>query len=490
MLVGCYNPKRDLSIDPHNTPIIHILDAIYDAPTGMAVVQWEYLGQKRVANFVLQRGEASVFSDVARSVTSAQGEYATVGAFRDGGVIAGEAMQYRVVAEYSAGGLARTDVVKVPIPGAGLREIRRDPVALAVQVVWQAGDGITHYEVVRTPTGGDSETIFIAQDPQQTSFWDRSVADNRSYHYAIRSHLSTGVQLMSRSVRVQFYREGGRHLVEPLHGDGERMRLAATDLDGEADMLALIGRADRISLFRLRHTLNTGLSAIVSRGLVGISFVQLDDLVPLSLDLVGLPLSGTRSVFPRVYVGGLASDGRVMVVGIDLSNNTTVWHIPDRWMSRSSHARLARDEQQRIYVATDGQLRVYSAAGDRLGAFDFKPGDPVDIAVQNGAIWAAWANRVQRGVLHFSDEVLADIAWEEVSLGSQSEPIALTLNAAGQAFVLNRAALQVFRADGTALISCELPAGVSAAGDVAIGGTARGLVHLSTENGAVITYVP
>ena len=376
MLVGCYNPKRDLSIDPHNTPIIHILDAIYDAPTGMAVVQWEYPGRSGLRTSFSSAGRRpfSAMSRVPSRVPKANTRL--WGAFRDGGVIAGEAMQYRVVAEYSAGGLARTDVVKVPIPGAGLREIRRDPVALAVQVVWQAGDGITHYEVVRTPTGGDSETIFIAQDPQQTSFWDRSVADNRPYHYAIRSHLSTGVQLMSRSVRVQFYREGGRHLVEPLHGDGERMRLAATDLDGEADMLALIGRADRISPVPPSAYPQYRPVAIVSRGLVGISFVQLDDLVPLSLDLVGLPLSGTRSVFPRVYVGGLASDGRVMVVGIDLSNNTTVWHIPDRWMSRSSHARLARDEQQRIYVATDGATARLSAAGDRLGAFDFKPGRP------------------------------------------------------------------------------------------------------------------
>ena len=475
LVLGCYNPQRDVSTDPHNTPLIHILDAAYDAPTGMAVVRWEYLGQKPVENFVLYRREPAGFRNVAQSSgASAQGNFASVGAFRDGELIAGETMQYRVVAEYKEGGSARTDVVKVPIPGAGLREIRRDPIALAVQVVWQPGGGLK-YEVIRTPAGGESETIFTTQDSQQTSFWDASIADNRPYQYAIRSHLPAGVQLMSRNAQVQFYRNAGRHTVEPLRG-GERMRLAATvtDLDGEY-MLVLIGRAGRISLWRFRHKLNTEL-------LVG------TDLVPQSLDLAGLPLSATRSASPRVYFGGIDPNGRVNVEGVN--NNIIVWQLPDHWISRSSKVRLAQDEQQRVYVATDGQLRVYSAAGNRLGALDFAQGDPVDIAVHDGVIWAAWANRVQRGVSRFSNEMFAGIAWDNASLELQDAPIALTLNAAGQVFVLHRAGVQVFRATGTALISWALPPGAYAAGDVTIGGTAQGLVHVSNENGEVIIYVP
>ena len=488
--VGCYDPQRDLSIDPHNTPIIHILDAAYDAPTGMAVVQWEYLGRKPVATFVLQRGETSAFRDVAQSANAnAQGESATVGALRDGDVIAGEEMRYRVVAEYSAGGIARTAVVKVPIPGAGLREIRRDPVALAVRVAWRADSGVK-YEVIRTGAGGEAETVFTTQDPQQTSFWDASIADNRPYRYAIRSHLSTGVQLTSRSAQVQFYRHAGRHIVEPLHG-GERMRLAATHFDDEADMIALIGRADRYYLLRLRHTLNADDPAIASRHLVGQLYGSVHfggGPVPQSLDLAGFPLSGTQRASLRVYVGGLDPNGRVDVRGID--GNTLVWRMPDRWESRSPRVRLAQDEQRRIYVVTDGQLRVYSAAGGRLGTVDFEHGDPVDLAVHEGAIWAAWANRVRRGTTRFSDGMFAGIAWENASLELQGDPIAMTLNAAGQAFALHRTGVQAFRADGKALISWALPPGAYDAGDVTIGGTAQGLVHVSNEIGEVITYVP
>ncbi len=493
MLAGCYNPKRDLSIDPYNTPIIHILDAAYDAPAGMVVVQWEYLGQKRVENFVLERREVSGFKPVKRSVSAnAHGQYATLGAFRDGDLLAGEHMQYRVVAEYRSGGLVRTPAVKVPIPGAGLREIRRDPVALAVQVVWQAGDGVAAYEVVRTPLGGDIEIIFATQDPRQTSFWDRSIADNRPYDYAIWSRLSMGVQLTSRRVRVQFYREGGRHFVETLHGGGERMRLSAADSEGEADMLALVGRGNQISLSRLRHTLNVDMPDMphISRRLVGISFFQLSDLVPQSLDLAGPSLTGLRVAFPRAYIGGLNAVGRVVVVGIALENRRQVWFMPDNWVSQSSQVRLAHDDQQRVYVATDGQLRVYSAGGDPMGTFDLENGDPVDIAVQNGVLWAAWANRVQRGILHFSGGVLENIAWVDVLLQPQSKPLALTLNAAGQAFVLDRTRVRAFKADGTALIAWLLPSGAYAAGDLTIGGSARNLVHLSDENGEVITYVP
>lgn len=486
LVLGCYNPQRDVSIDPHNTPLIHILDAAYDAPTGRAVVQWEYLGQKPVENFILQRGETSVFRNVAQSSgASAQGNFATVGAFRDGELIAGETMQYRVVAEYREGGSARTDVVKVPIPGAGLREIRRDPIALAVQVVWQPSGGLK-YEVIRTVAGGDSETIFTTQDSQQTSFWDASIADTRPYQYAIRSHLSTGVQLMSRSAQVQFYRNAGRHTVKPLRG-GERMRLAAIHLNAEADMIALIGQAERFFLSRLRHTLQAAHPAIVRQQVVELLYLD-GGRVPLSLDLAGLPLSATRSAAPRVYFGGIDPDGRVNVEGV--SNNTLVWQLPDHWVSRSPQVRLAQDEQQRVYVATDGQLRVYSAAGNRLGALDFARGDPVDIAVHNGVIWAAWANRVQRGVSRFANGMFAGIAWENASLELQDAPIAMTLNAAGQVFVLHRAGVHVFRATGTALISWALPPGAYAAGDVTIGGTAQGFVHVSNENGEVIVYVP
>ena len=490
LVLGCYNPQRDVSTDPHNTPLIHILDAAYDAPTGMAVVQWEYLGQKPVENFVLQRGETAVFRNVAQSSgASAQGNFATVGAFRDGELIAGETMQYRVVAEYKEGGSARTDIVKVPIPGAGLREIRRDPIALAVQVVWQPGGGLK-YEVIRTPAGGESETIFTTQDSQQTSFWDASIADNRPYQYAIRSHLPAGVQLMSRSAQVQFYRNAGRHTIEPLRG-GERMRLAAININGEADLIALIGQAERFFLSRLQHMLHAALPDIVRQHIVGF-FYGLTHFggghVPQSLDLAGLPLSATRSASPRVYFGGIDPNGRVNVEGAN--NNTIVWQLPDHWISRSSQVRLAQDEQQRVYVATDGQLRVYSAAGNRLGALDFAQGDPVDIAVHNGVIWAAWANRVQRGVSRFSNEMFAGIAWDNASLELQDAPIALTLNAAGQVFVLHRAGVHVFRATGTALISWALPLGAYAAGDVTIGGTAQGLVHVSNENGEVIIYVP
>ncbi len=493
ILIGCYNPQRDLSIDPYNTPLIHILDATYEANTGMVVVQWEYLGQKRVENFVLERRDnISVFRDVKRSSgADVNGKYATVGTFRDDALIAGERVQYRVTAEHSAGGLVRTPAAEIPIPGAGLREVRRDPIALAVQLVWQVEIGeVVTYEVVRAPASGNYETIFVTKDPHQTSFWDRSVADNHPYTYAIRSRLSTGVQLTSRSVRVQFYREAGRHIIEPLRGTTERMRLSAADPDGEADMLALIVRPDQISLSRFRHTLNVDIPdrPRILRHLVGTSFPQLNDLVPQSVDLSGPPLA-RQSAFPRTYIGGIDSVGRVVVVGIELVNNTTVWHIPDNWVSASSHVRLAQDDQQRVYVATDGQLRVYSAEGSPVGTFDLEYRDPVDIAVHNSVIWVAWANGIQRGVLHFSGEVLSNIAWEDV-LHPEVEPRALTLNAAGQVFILDRTQVSVLQADGTALLSWPLPSGTFAAGDLTIGGSGANLLHFSNENGEVITYVP
>lgn len=488
ILIGCYNPQRDLSIDPYNTPLIHIIDAVYEANTGMVVVQWEYLGQKRVENFVLQRQDISGFRNIERSSgTDANGRYATEGMFRDDELFAGERLQYRVVAEHSEGGLVHSSGVDILIPGAGLREMRRNPIALTVQLVWQAeaGDVVT-YEVVRAPSGGDYETIFVTQNPQQTSFSDRSIPDNRPYTYAIRSHLSTGVQHTSRSVRVQFYREAGRYVVAPLNSGHERVRLSAADPYGEADMFAQIVRSNQISLSYLRHTLGFDIShSLISTDIFSSPFL------PQSVDLVGPPLHEEGGAFSHAYISGLDSVGRVGVIRIRWSRNTqTIWtpsHL--NWVSASSHVRLAQDNQQRFYIATGGQLRVYSAAMSPVGAFDLEYRDPVDIAVHNDVIWIAWANGIQRGVLLFSGEVLSNIAWEDV-LRPQIEPRALTLNTAGQVFVLDRTQVHMFRTNGEALFSWPLPAGTFSAGDLTIGRSSPNLLHLSDDNGEVITYVP
>ena len=502
ILIGCYNPQRDLSIDPYNTPLIHITDANYDTNTGMVVVQWEYLGQKRVENFVLQRRDnISVFRDVKRS-SDAQGKYATVGTFRDDELIAGERIQYRVTAEHSVGGLVHSSGVEILIPGAGLREMRRNPVAFTVQLGWEAEAGeVVTYEVVRAPAGGDYETIFVTQDPQQTSFEDRSIADNRLYTYAIRSHLSTGVQHTSRGVRVQFYREAGRYVVAPLHSGRERVRFSPAGPHNEADMLALIVQANQSSLSYLRHTLGENIPNRISHLLVKTDMLNLGSFLPQSVDLVGPPpLAGRDGARSRAYIGGIDSIGRVGVIPIEWSHNSsTIWGpSPLRnWTSTSPHVRLAQDNQQRFYVATDGQLRVYtdgqshvfSEPRSHLGTSDLPNENLIDIAVHNGVIWIAWTNGIQRGVLHFSGERLSNIMWEVV-LHPEVEPRALTVNTAGQVFVLDRTRVRVFRANGEELLSWPLPAGAFSSGDLTIGRSSPNLLHLSDENGEVITYVP
>ena len=492
ILIGCYNPQRDLSIDPYNTPLIHITDANYDTNTGMVVVQWEYLGQKRVENFVLQRRDnISDFKNIELSPgANAQGRYATVGTFRDDELFAGERLQYRVVAEHSEGGLVSTSAVEVSIPGAGLREMRRNPIALTVQLGWlvEAGEVVT-YEVVRAPAGGDYVTIFVTQDPQQTSFEDRSIPDNRPYVYAIRSHLSTGVKHISRSVRVQFYREAGRYVVAPLQSERERMRLSTADPYNEADMLALIVQANQ--LFYLQHTLSVDMPNTLSHRLVRTDGPNTRYFLSQSVDMVGPPpFAGGDGATSYAYIGGIDSIGRVGVIRIRWSRNSTEIWAPSllNWISASSHVRLAQDNQRRFYVATGGQLRVYSAVRSPVGAFDLEYRDLVDIAVHNGVIWIAWANGIQRGVLHFSGEVLSDITWDERL--SQIEPRALTLNTTGQVFVLDRTHLRVFRANGEALLSWPLPSGAFSSGDLIIGRSSPNLLHLSDDNGEVITYVP
>ena len=164
-------------------------------------------------------------------------------------------------------------------------------------------------------------------------------------------------------------------------------------------------------------------------------------------------------------------------------------YFPRNWVSASSYVRLAQDNQRRFYVATNGQLRVYSAVDSPVGTLDFPNGNLIDISVHNGVIWVAWTNGIQRGVLHFSGERLSNITWEVV-LHPQIEPRALALNTAGQVFVLDRTQVHMFRANGEALFSWALPSGTFSAGDLTIGRSSPNLLHISDESGGVITYVP
>ena len=491
---GCYSPRRDLAVDPFNTPFIHMTDASYDVSTGAAQLQWEYIGKDPVESFVLQRLDASIFQDVDRLAgTDANAAFSTFGSFFDSDLFAGERLQYRVIAHYSSGSFVQTPATDVQIPGAGLSEIRRDPVALSAQVVWNTvGDDVRRYEVLRTVSGGESQTVFSTNDVAQASFWDRSLADNRLHTYVVRSRFTSGVELTSRSLSVQFYREGGRQSVETLQSSEERMRLSAADPLGSSNMLALIGRANRLSLSHIRYTVIVDMDGVphVSRRLVGASFPVLADVTPQSIDLAGPPLTGIPVAFPRAYIGGLDQFGRVFVAGLSLVRDTVVWQLPDNWVSRSSCVRLAHDSDQRVYVATDGQLRVYSSLGFALGIVDLFDGDPIDIAVHEGVIWAAWENRLRRGVLQFSAGMLSNVVWEDVTMNIQAQLRALTLNAFGQAFVLAGDHLQILNADGSLLLTWILPQGSFTAADLAIGSSSTNLVHLSNDQGEVITYVP
>ena len=64
---GCYSPQRDLSVDPYNSPVINLLNASYQPSDRAVVVQWEYLGKKPVASFVLERRGESLFRNLERA---------------------------------------------------------------------------------------------------------------------------------------------------------------------------------------------------------------------------------------------------------------------------------------------------------------------------------------------------------------------------------------------------------------------------------------
>ena len=503
---GCYHPQRDLALDPLNNPLVHILEAQYDPTLGAVRIQWEHIGDRPVETFRILRSTrlGTNFSEPFRLIGLLDGNqaslsYFTLGSFQDTDLLSGEPLQYRVVADYVEGGSSQTILSEVPIPGAQIRGVNRDPSNLAVQVLWRPSEeGVQAYEVLRRVGDGQDEVIFRTEDPQVDSFWDRSVVRNERHTYRVRSTFGEGVKLDSTPTVAQFYSQVYHRKIETFSDPRERMLLASGSSLIGGPFLALLGRVNQTSFVQFRFQPGVGFdgSSRVLRSLIGAGFVSIDGVLPTSLGLAGPSLFNTSSFTPEFFVGGiLPATRKVVVQGFTLPQLQRVWTGPPDWQVGAVEGKvvLTVDASNRLWAAAGNEIHVFSENHVQIGKIDLNQANPADLLVVGDRVWVAWPEQgmVEQGVAQFSGGILLDLLWQDpVPVGTR--PVALTQNRFGQIFVLDGAeqAVRLLDAEGASVLQIKLPNGNYEVGDLAIEASGGNLLHVSDSSGRVVTFSP
>lgn len=498
VVLGCYSPERNLSLDPFNKPLIHILESKYDQNLGQVVIKWEYIGNKAVSAFEVQRRITDAFEVAARvDGQTAQTDYVQTGYFSDEALLAGESIFYQVAAKLANGGQELTPVVSVTIPGARAQGLTRDPVRLATLFRWQPDLNVaTGYEVYRTVEGAPERLVFQTADPTASSFLDEDITSNLPHHYFVQTLTQSGRPLKSRPITAQFYRFGTTQPVETVLPGAERLRLSVGEPSTMGGTLALVSRINQLSLYQFRYQIGLTFdgSPRILRVLQGISFPEAPGFDPLSVDLAGPLTAPTTSLFPKLFIGGIRTNGQVEVVGYEVPLFNTVWSLPEAWQAPTGANRvvISRDNQERVFVAVGNELRVFSEFGSQVG-LALPNGDVQDMSVHNNQICMLFEDhRLALGTLSFDQGTLQPIVLQSVSLGRDALPVAVAHNSLGQIVVLNAGTqtLLLMQSDASKLLEFSLPMGEYATGDITIDQSAGNLLQVTDGRGDLTTFIP
>lgn len=497
LFAGCYSPERSLSLDPHNKPLIHILDSEYDAATGTVLVRWEYIGSEPVTFFEIQRRIGSSFSAVARIDGNVEApNYIFVSSYQDEALIAGESVFYQVIAELAGGGREITRTESVTIPGAQALGVLRDPINLSAIFRWQPDASVaTGYEIYRRVGNGSNTKIYETNDPTASDYTDTDISSNQPHHYSVRTLTATGKTLESRSVSSHFYRLATTQPVETVRPESESIRLDVGDVTTSGGTLALVARANQLSLYQFRYQIGLAFdgSPRILRNLIGIVFPDVVHFLPQSIDFAGPVSSSAFTVFPRIFVGGVLENGQIDIVGFEMPLFNRVWSIPVVWNAPvgATEISLARDNG-RIYAVSGSELQLFSEVGGVIGNAQLDQ-TAKDISVQNNQIGVIWENgQISIGVPAFEQGFLTGIQWQTVNLPTTSKIVAVSHNSVGQLLLLDagRSQIIVLQPNGNPLLTFELPGRDYDAGDLVVDQTVSDLVQVTDGRGDVTTFIP
>ena len=493
-LSACYNPERDLIQDPFNTPLIHILESSFEPPTGTVAVRWEYLGTDRLLRVIILRRSGPGFDSigVVEGGTSV-GADRFVDTYRDAEPLAGELLEYTVSARIDRG-LVDARAVQVQIPGARLLRLRRNPFQGRIQVDWQpVGENLTSFEVVRSE--GVIETSLVVTGSDVNSFVDRSISGNTPYTYRVLTRVSGGGSLRSGTLTAEVY---SLERTEPVGKGASRLVIASGSLASSVTMLALSASPGEVDISKYRYFFGASFDGSQSVGAIREETVsaRLDDVALESLTLSGPSVFRPASASERLFVVGRKASGtRAFAKAFSLPNLTEVWEGPRDWALSDANTPVvaAQAGDGNFYLAADRSLRVYTSSLFELATYDLPFTQPSDLEGDSENLWAVIPseNRIVRADI--ASGLGPTLSWDDVDLQVPGlSPTALTLNRFGQLFVLDATArrVHVFDTDLSLLLSWSLPDEDFSAGGVALDGGSGNLIHVSSTNGNVFTYLP
>lgn len=491
-LPGCYSPERDLIQDPHNTPLIHILESGFDPSSGAVTVRWEFLGRDPLVRVIVRRRSGSFFDSIAAVAPTGTADR-SVDQYLDPSPPAGRLLEYSVSAR-TASLLVDARAVQVQVPGARLLRLRRNPFQGRIQTDWQSvGNDARSFQVVRTSPSG-TETLVTA-DAGVSTYLDTDISGDTPYTYRILSQFDGGVSLESEPLEATVYARERREAVAP---GASRLAIATGSAATSATLLALVATDDDIDVSRYRYFFGASFDGTQTVGAIReeTTGTRLTGVDRASLGIAGPSAFRPPSTNERAFVFGRNTGGtRVVVKAYSLPNLTKVWDGPVDWALSDAATPVAgvQGADGTTWIAADGTVRAYSVNLLEAGAFDLPFASPAVLAADDTWLWAVAALDGQLYRADISAGVGPSLAWEPVSLPVPGiRPTAITLNAFSQLFVADASAgtVHVFDDDLAHLLSWRLPTEDFSTGQMALDGGPGNLIHVSSADGNVHTYLP
>ncbi len=493
-LSACYSPERNLIQDPFNTPLIHILESRFDPVTAAVDVRWEYLGTDPLLRVVILRRSGPGFDSIGVvDGGTPVGTDRFVDSYRDTRPLAGELLEYTVSARTPRGQI-NARAVQVQIPGARLLRLRRNPFQGRIQIDWQpVGGNLVSFEVLRSTAG--SETSLVTMESNESSFVDREINGNTPYTYRVVTGVSGGGVLRSGTLTAGVY---SLERTEPVGAEGGRLVVASGSSASSVTMFALVTTPGGVDISSYRYIFGASFDGRQTVGVIREKTVTagLDDVASESLTLVGPSAFRPASTVERLFVVGRNAAGtNVRIKAFSLPNLTPVWDGPRDWILSDATTPVvaAQAGDGNVYFAADRSLRVYTSSLFEIATYDLPFSSPSDLDGDSQNLWAVIFSEKRIMRTDIGSGLGTTLIWENVDLPvSGLSPAALTLNRFGQLFVLDAAArcVHVFDTDLSLLLSWSLPDEDFNTGGITLDGGSGNLIHVSSSNGLVFTYLP
>ena len=465
---------------------IHLLSVVYQPDKGAVLIQWDQTGDAGKGNFHIQRKEgAGDFAEIGQKAADGSDSEAGVFSFLDTEALAGELMSYRVVLHLEDKWTYPSNVLKTPIPGARLVDVRLDPERAVVRVRWtpDVEQGVA-YEVVRRIGEGTEAVVHRTGDVGEEEFVDGPIVGNEEHSYWIRTLTQGGAMLESRPRETGLYLTSYSTQFTIIPGTSVRLAIGSVGSYMTTHPLLCVLGPGVVTMHRKAYyppdarRVPPGRPPTVDEASIYLN--EEPALVPESISIAGASMPvlwnpvSLQIDIPRhgyTFVAGI--DPHTQAVHVKLfSTNMSGWTFkfrkPYLWLSEppawhvNSTDRIAMTQEfvkrydlydynhWRLYVVAGGTLKIFNIYQFR----DLPPRaeivevwsepiqattPPYDLLFWKNALWMSFPDehRLVKAQIDFGSEEPQHITYRDIPLMNGIQPSALTVNFSGQLYVLD-----------------------------------------------------